>query len=486
MLDETYRFWLQEEEDIFLDITTCAMAFRLLRLTGYDVSSEPLTQLFEDHFSDSTGGYLKNTGVALELYKASQIIIHPNESALEKQKSWLTHLLKEQLSNGVMQADRFNRVISQEVDDALKFPFCANLDRLQNRRYIEHYNVDCTRILKTSYRSKNLGNEDFLNLAVEDFNLCQSIHQEELKQLERWVVENRLDKLKFARQKLHYCYFSAAAALFSPELSEARITWAKNSLLTTVVDDFFDIGGSKDELLNLMQLLEKWEVNVGFDCCSEHVDIIFSALRNTIIVVGEKAYRWQTRNVTNHLIEIWLDLLKSMFLEAEWVRSKSVPTLDEYMTNGYVSFALGPIVLSTLYFIGPKLSEDIVGSCEYNKLFKLMSSCGRLLNDIQGFEREAKEGKLNAVMLRIIERNGATTEEDVIGELKVEIEDTRRELLRSVLQRNGSVIPRDCKDLFWKMSKVLHLFYMKNDGFSSQHEMVGAVRSVIQEPIILK
>lgn len=73
----------------------------------------------------------------------------------------------------------------------------------------------------------------------------------------RWVVDKGLDKLKFARQKLTYCYFSAAAALSAPELSDARISWAKNGVLTTVVDDFFDLGGSREELHNLIKLIEK-------------------------------------------------------------------------------------------------------------------------------------------------------------------------------------------------------------------------------------
>jgi hypothetical protein len=33
------RYWLQCEEDIFLDTATCAMAFRILRVNGYDVPS---------------------------------------------------------------------------------------------------------------------------------------------------------------------------------------------------------------------------------------------------------------------------------------------------------------------------------------------------------------------------------------------------------------------------------------------------------------
>lgn len=82
----------------------------------------------------------------------------------------------------------------------------------------------------------------------------------------------------------------------------------------------------------------------------------------------------------------WSNLLNAMLREAEWARDMSVPTMDEYIANGYVSFALGPIVLPALYFVGPKLPNDVVQHPEYQSLFKLMSTCGRLLNDIRSFE----------------------------------------------------------------------------------------------------
>ena len=65
--------------------------------------------------------------------------------------------------------------------------------------------------------------------------------------------------------------------------------------------------------------------------------------------------------------------------------------MDEYMKNGCVSIALGPAVLTTLYFIGPKLSEKVVGTPEIHHLFELMSICGRLLNDIQTFKVRTAE-----------------------------------------------------------------------------------------------
>lgn len=82
----------------------------------------------------------------------------------------------------------------------------------------------------------------------------------------------------------------------------------------------------------------------------------------------------------------WLELLNSMLREAEWTRDSYVPELDEYMANGFISFALGPIVLPAIYLVGPELSENIVQNGEVHRLFKLMSTCGRLLNDIQSFK----------------------------------------------------------------------------------------------------
>ncbi|KAM5586881.1 ent-kaur-16-ene synthase, chloroplastic-like [Rosa sericea] len=484
VLDETYRCWLQGDEDIFSDAGTCAMAFRLLRVNGYDVSADRLNQFSEDHFFDSLGGYLRDTDAALELFRASEVIIHPDESVLEKQNYWTRNFLKQEFSNNLTQPHRINKHIGLEVDDALKFPSYATLGRLSSRRAMISYNTNSTRILKSSYRCLNIGNEDFLKMAVEDFNMCQSIHREELEHLSRWVIESRLDKLIFARQRLAYCYFAAAGTLFPPELSDARISWAKNGVLTTVVDDFFDVGGSEEELVNLIQLVEKWDVNPRTDSCSENVEIVFSAIKSLVSEIGINAFARQERSVTNHVIEIWLDLLKAMLKEAKWLINKSAPTMEEYMENAYVSFALGPNVLSNLYLVGPKLSEDAVRSSEYYHLYRLMSTFGRLLNDMQSYKREAVEGKLNAVTLAMIHGNGSVSEEEAINEMKSIITSKRRELQRLVLQDKDSVVPRACKDLFWNMGNTLHLFYERHDGYTA-HDMMKTVNEVTEEPIIL-
>ena len=98
-------------------------------------------------------------------------------------------------------------------------------------------------------------------------------------------------------------------------------------------------------------------------------------------------------------------------------------------------------------------------------------------------QRESGEGKLNSVSLSLIHGSGCTTEEEAIHELKSLARSKRRELLRLVVQDKDSVVPRACKDLFWKMSQVLNLFYAKDDGFTS-NEMIGIVNGVIEEPVV--
>ncbi|KAM0901610.1 hypothetical protein ACQ4PT_019880 [Festuca glaucescens] len=456
------------------------MAFRLLRMNGYDVSSDELSHIAEaSAFHDSLQGYLNDTKSILELYRASKVTVSEDELILDNLGSWSGSLLTQKLFS-----DGFPRISTYaEVEYALKFPFYATLERLEHKRNIEHFDARDSHMMNTEYLPCHV-NQELLSLAVEDFTFSQSIYRDELQYLDSWVKENKLDQLQFARQKLTYCYLSAAATIFPPELSDARMSWAKNAVLTTVVDDFFDIGGSKEELENLIALVEKWDEHHKDDFYSEQVKIVFCALYTTVNQLGSMASAVQNRCVRNHLIETWLQLLRSMMTETKWQVTQYVPTVEEYMTNGVVSFALGPIVLPALYFVGEKISECVVKDQEHSELFRVMSTCGRLLNDIQGFEREGSEGKLNSVSLLVLHSGGSMSVEGAKKAIEKNIVTSRRDLLRLVLKED-TVVPRACKELFWKMCKILHLFYFQTDGFSSPKEMASAVDAVINEPLKL-
>jgi ent-kaurene synthase len=97
-------------------------------------------------------------------------------------------------------------------------------------------------------------------------------------------------------------------------------------------------------------------------------------------------------------------------------------------------------------------------------------------------QREGSEGKLNSVSLLVLHSGSSMSIEAAKKVIQKSIDTSRKDLLRLVL-RKESVVPRPCKELFWKMCKILHLFYFQTDGFSSPKEMVSAVNAVINEPL---
>jgi hypothetical protein len=73
----------------------------------------------------------------------------------------------------------------------------------------------------------------------------------------RWNAKCNFQELKFARQKSVECYFSAAATMFEPEMAKARLVWARCCVLTTVLDDYFDVGGTIEELRLFLEAVKR-------------------------------------------------------------------------------------------------------------------------------------------------------------------------------------------------------------------------------------
>lgn len=51
-------------------------------------------------------------------------------------------------------------------------------------------------------------------------------------------------------------------------------------------------------------LNHRWNVDVQNDCCSEEVRILFLAIKDTASSNIDKAFKWQERDITSHVVEI--------------------------------------------------------------------------------------------------------------------------------------------------------------------------------------
>nr|AOG18231.1 diterpene synthase [Taiwania cryptomerioides] len=480
-LDGLYRCWTENKiiEGISsaLDISNISISFRILRWNGYDVSPDVFLSYVKD------GDFLlfleksdQAVIAILNLYKASQLMF-PGERILEETKSFSQNYLENIL------IDDQNIVIKdfeKEVKYALDVPWIASLERIEHLRYIKAYDFDDIWIGKTSHKIPFIGKDCLLTLAKKDYNICQAVQQEDLQLLEKWNADSKLDELHFARQNHVVSYFSAAPTLLSAEMSIARIVWTKIVILTILMDDFYDVEGSIEEIQCFVEVVRRWDPT-GICNYSDNVKILFSAIYNTVNDIAQDAWTFQGRDIGTHLREIWYRLAIAMMKEAEWTKTGYIPSMQEYIENAKITIAFEPIIFTSLHFVGHKLSEQTIRHHEYKSLMELVSTCGRLLNDIGSYKREIEEGKLNSVSL-FMKENPGTSVENATEWIRLSINESTQKLFRNLLQ--PSVLPRDCKQLYWNMVKFVQLVYFHTDEFTSPTTVREHIKAVLFDPVL--
>ncbi|KAL3818443.1 hypothetical protein ACJIZ3_004348 [Penstemon smallii] len=482
ILEETYRLWKEKDEEILEDITCRAIAFRLLRIKGYEVSPDELGESVfdQEQFFETVSMQMNGVNAVLELYRASQFRFPEEDegTTLGKINVWTSTFLKQQL----LEQTIVDKQLQKQVEYDLK-NFHGTLDRVGNRQALELYDIDRCEILKTAYRCPSINNEDFLQLSRKNFNVCQAQHQKELQQLERWYAECRLDSLKLGRDVLRVSHFLTCAILPDTNLSDARMSYAKTITLVTCVDDLFDHYGSRAESLEILELIKGWNdpSEMSSTYGSQEVEIIFKALYSTVNELAAKASIEQGRCVKKNLINLWVEIVTSFMREMDSSSDETAPTLDEYLSFAWVSIGCRICSLTSIHFLGIKLSEDIFTSPECTNLCQHVSLVARLRNDLQTFKREQDEKKLNSVNLQTA--HGAVSEEEAISNLTQMVEYNRQKLLQLVFQTQG-IIPRECKDVFWKTCKISYYLYSESDEFTSPQQMKEDIKSLIYQPLI--
>ncbi|XP_075086688.1 cis-abienol synthase, chloroplastic-like isoform X11 [Nicotiana tabacum] len=480
VLDEIYRLWLEKNEEIFSDVAHCAMAFRLLRMNNYEVSSVELEGFVDqEHFFTTSSGKLMNHVAILELHRASQVAIHERKDhILDKISTWTRNFMEQKLLDKHI-PDRSKK----EMEFAMR-KFYGTFDRVETRRYIESYKMDSFKILKAAYRSSGINNIDLLKFSEHDFNLCQTRHKEELQQMKRWFTDCKLEQVGLSQQYLYTSYFIIAAILFEPEYADARLAYAKYAIIITAVDDFFDCFICKEELQNIIELVERWEgySTVGFR--SERVRIFFLALYKMVEEIAAKAETKQGRCVKDHLINLWIDMLKCMLVELDlWKIKSTTPSIEEYLSVACVTIGVPCFVLTSLYLLGPKLSKDVIESSEVSALCNCTAAVARLINDIHSYKREQAESSTNMVSILITQSQGTISEEEAIRQIKEMMESKRRELLGMVLQNKESQLPQVCKDLFWTTINAAYSIHTHGDGYRFPEEFKNHINDVIYKPL---
>ncbi|MBA0756106.1 hypothetical protein Gogos_005422, partial [Gossypium gossypioides] len=139
-----------------------ALEFRLLRQHGYKVDQDVFT-CFLDDVGNIKSSLNQDFKGLLSLYEASYLILE-GETILENARELVAKLLKQYLKE-----NKDHQYLWMLVDHALELPLHWRMPRLEARWFIDVYEKN---------KDKN---PIILELAILDYNIVQSIHQEDLR-----------------------------------------------------------------------------------------------------------------------------------------------------------------------------------------------------------------------------------------------------------------------------------------------------------------
>ncbi|XP_059635113.1 (E,E)-geranyllinalool synthase-like [Cornus florida] len=472
-LSEVYRMYKKQESPTTKDklapakIYKDALAVRLLRMQGYNVT--PWTfcwfLLHEDFVAHIEENFQVFTSAMYNVYRATDLMFS-GEYELEEARSFSRKLLEKSMStlgninDNLFMLPNFQNLIEHE----LAVPWIARLNHLDHRKWIEFNNVHSLCIGKVSfYRLSCLQNDKLMQLDVENYEFRQSIYRKELEELKRWSKEWGLSEMGFGREKTTYCYFAIAASSSVPHNSPVQMVVAKSAILITVADDLY---------------IYRWD-GKGL---SGHGKIIFHALDNFMRDIAAKQLHPQGSDITNDLQDIWGETFVSWLTETTWSKSGYIPSIDEYLETSMISIATHTIVLFASCFMSLSLPHKLLKPTQYEPVTKLLMVIARLLNDIQSYQKEQEDGKMNLVLLDLEENPRADIESSITNVREI-LEEKKKELLEHVLMDGFNDLPKPCKHLHLSCLKVFQMFFNSNNRFDSKTELLQDIMKSIYNPL---
>nr|XP_017251005.1 PREDICTED: ent-copalyl diphosphate synthase, chloroplastic-like [Daucus carota subsp. sativus] len=430
-MDYVYRYWTSKgicwgRNINIADIDDTSMAFRLLRLHGYNVSQDVFRN-FESKGEFFAWAGQSNQAVTgmLDLLKASQVML-PGENVLEDAKTFSYEFLRrKQANNQLLDKWIIMKDLPGEVEYALDIPWYASLPRLETCFYLDQYGgEDDVWIGKTLYRMPRVNNNIYLELAKLDYAKCQTIHQLEWSHMKEWCARSNLDKLGLSENSLLLSYYLAASSLFEPEVSNLRYAWAKTDALVETIRSYFgNLERSVEQRKAFAQEFENTSENSYF---ANHGRYSIEKKLLGTLVATLKQLILDAKSA--HGIDIYPQLHQAWTM---W--------LLKWQEEGDVDKAKAQLLEQTINICaGRILSNEILSHPHYKTLSTITN---RLCHQLSIFRKVQNEKS------RDTSRGGITT---------MEIESDMRELVRLVFCNSEDSLHPELKHIFFMVARTFY------------------------------
>ncbi|XP_039166638.1 S-linalool synthase [Eucalyptus grandis] len=484
ILAKIYRNYKHEKEItksihlIAAELYKDCLEFWLLRMHGYRVSPSSFCWFLNheevrDHIEKH---YEYFSSVLLYIYRASNLML-PDEYKLEKARIFSKKFLEKIASRETRDSSIISSSHCRMIEHELGLPWMARLDHLEHRTWMEEKDACVLWMGKFQYnRPSFVHNQDIVQLALQNYVLRQSVYRMELDVVKRWSETTGLRKMGFGREKTLYSYFAVAASISLPCNSDVRVLVAKSAIMITVADDFFDMEGSLEDLEKLTNAVQRWDG----EGLTAHAKTIFEALDDLVTDFRMKCFKQSGKDIKKNLQEIWGETFHSWLMEAKWSKSGGAPPTQEYLDVGMTSIAAHILVLPSSCLASPTTPLHQLWSNAYQPITKLLMVITRLLNDIQSYEKEEKQGKLNFVLLYLKENPEASIE-DSINFVQLLLEQLKKEFLLHVLEELCN-LPEPSRRLHLGCLKVFHMFFNSSNRYDSETGMLHDIQKALVVP----
>lgn len=476
------------------DLQITALGFRLLRLHRYNVTPVVFKNFKEGNgnFLGSEGQFNNEIASMVSLYQASELGF-PGENIIVEAKGFATQYLRQALTrNETLSAWNRKRNLSREIEYTLETSWYATLPRLETKRYCQMYQPDCVRLAKGIYRLPSVDNEKLLELAKLDFNIVQSIHQEEIKNTMSWFRDSGLRQFTFVRQRPVEYYFLIAAGTYEPQYAKSRVTFTKMACLLTVLDDMYDTYGNLEELKLFTEAVQRWDLTFS-ENLPDYMKVCYKIYYNMVHEVACEFEKEQGGEWLSYFRNAKEEYLLSYLQESEWQAAKQVPSFDEYIKNGIISSGMRPALLTLVLLMGQQLPREVFEQIDYpgskNVFIERACYLSRLINDIVTYKSENGRGELASSIECYMRQFGCTEDEalnHIQGIMEAELKELTKELLKPDSSCNGVVL-FCCKMMIFQVMKGLLSMYKYGDTFSSpSRETMDFVKDSLINPLPLK
>ncbi|KAL5793966.1 hypothetical protein ACOSP7_002560 [Xanthoceras sorbifolium] len=442
-----------------------ALRFRLLRQHGYQVSPDVFRP-----FMDDKGKFMEyiKTDVKgmLNLYEASYLAFE-GENVLDEALTFsTTHL------NGFK--TNLGPDLSQLVSHALELPLHRRMIRLEARWYIE------------AYSQRKYVNGLLLELAKLDFNMVQSVLQNDLKDMSRWWKEIDLaKKLNFARDRLVECFIWAVGMVPNPQFNHCRQKLTKVASLITTIDDIYDVYGTLNELELFTDAVQRWDLNAINDL-PDYMKLCFMVLYNTINEMAYDSLKEHGENVIPYLTKAWGDLCKAFLQEAKWSHNKHTPTFEDYFDNAWRSVSGTLFLVHSYFLVSQNITKEALESLDkqQHNLMRSSSIIFRLCNDLGTSTAELERGETASSILCYIRQTGVS-EEVAREHIRNIINETWKKMNKDVVD-NEHPFGKTFVETAINLARISHSTYQYGDGHGAPDVRAKRrVHSLIIDPISL-